>query len=131
VPSLHTAGNALARYASFGHRESFYRCGRITLAVTGRGEQREPRCTAGLGRVVRYDILHTMTRALDAAIAKLATLPAEEQDRIAQWLLDELRDDEHWARQFGTSQDALSKLAAEARAERSAGRATELDPDKL
>ena len=72
-----------------------------------------------------------MTRALDAAIAKLASLPADEQDRIAQWLLDELRDDEHWARQFAASQDALGKLAAEARADRSAGRATELDPDKL
>jgi len=53
------------------------------------------------------------------------------QDRIARWLLDELRDDENWARQFASSQDALSKLAAEARVERSAGRATELDPDKL
>ena len=72
-----------------------------------------------------------MTRALNTAIAKLATLPAEEQDWIAQWLLDELRDDEHWARQFGTSQAALSKLAAEARGEREAGKATELDPDKL
>jgi hypothetical protein len=72
-----------------------------------------------------------MTSALDAALAKLAALPAEEQDRIAQWLLDELRDDEHWARQFANSQAALSKLAAEARADRSAGRATELDPDKL
>jgi hypothetical protein len=72
-----------------------------------------------------------MTRALDAAIAKLARLPADEQDRIAHWLLGELSDDEHWARQFAASQDALSKLAAEARAERSAGRATELDPDKL
>jgi hypothetical protein len=72
-----------------------------------------------------------MTRALDAAIAKLSALPADEQDRIAQWLLDELRDEEHWARQFSASQDALSRLAAEARAERAAGRATELDPDKL
>lgn len=72
-----------------------------------------------------------MTRALDAAIAKLASLPVEEQDRIAQWLLDELRDEEHWARQFSGSQDALGKLAAEARAERAAGRTTELDPDKL
>ncbi len=72
-----------------------------------------------------------MTRALDAAIAKLATLPADEQDRIAQWLLDELRDEEHWTRQFSASRDTLSKLAAEARAERAAGRATELDPDKL
>jgi hypothetical protein len=72
-----------------------------------------------------------MTRALDAAIAKLATLPANEQDRIAEWLLSELRDDEQWARQFATSQGALGKLAAEARAERAAGRTTELDPDKL
>jgi hypothetical protein len=72
-----------------------------------------------------------MTRALDAAIAKLATLAADEQDRIAQWLLDELRDEEHWSRQFSASQDALSKLAAEAGAERAAGRATEVDPDKL
>jgi len=72
-----------------------------------------------------------MTRALDAAIAKLATLPVDEQDRIAQWLLDELRDEEHWARQFSASQGTLSKLATEARADRAAGRATELDPDKL
>jgi hypothetical protein len=72
-----------------------------------------------------------MTRALDAALAKLATLPADEQDRIAQWLLDGLRDEEHWARQFSASQDALSRLAAEARADRAAGRATERDPDKL
>ena len=59
-----------------------------------------------------------MTRTLDAAIAKLATLPPEEQDRVGQWLLDELRDDEHWAQQFRSSQSALSKLAAEARADR-------------
>ena len=71
-----------------------------------------------------------MTRALDAAIAKLATLPADEQDRIAKWLLEELRDDEHWMRQFAPSQDALSKLAAEARAARAAGRTVDLDPDK-
>jgi len=76
-------------------------------------------------------MLDVMTRALDAAIAKLATLPADEQDQIARWLLDELRDDENWARQFASSQDSLSKLAAEARVERSAGRAAELDPDKL
>jgi hypothetical protein len=72
-----------------------------------------------------------MTRALDAAIARLATLPAEEQDRVANWLLEELRDEEHWNRQFGTSQDALAKLAAEADADHAAGRTTELDPEKL
>ena len=74
---------------------------------------------------------HPMSRALDSAIAKLATLPADEQDRIVRWLLDELHDEEHWERQFSASQDTLNKLAAEALAERAAGRATELDPDKL
>ena len=72
-----------------------------------------------------------MTQALDTAIAKLATLPADEQDRVARWLLDELRDEEHWDRQWGNSQDVLSALAAEARADHAAGRTTELDPEKL
>ena len=72
-----------------------------------------------------------MTRTLDAAIAKLATLPPEEQDRVGHWLLDELHDDEHWAQQFRTSQDALSKLAAEARTDHAAGRTTALDPEQL
>jgi hypothetical protein len=44
---------------------------------------------------------------------------------IARWLLDELEDDELWDRPFATSQDALSKLAAEARLDRAAGRAAE------
>lgn len=84
-----------------------------------------------VGRFNVGGILMCMTRALDAVVAKLATLSPEEQDRIAQWLLEELRDDEHWSRQFANSQDALSKLAAEVRADLAAGRATELDSDKL
>ena len=84
-----------------------------------------------LGRLVTLRYTAAMTQALDTAIAKLATLPPDEQDRVARWLLDELRDEEHWARQFAGSQDALSKLAAEARADHAAGRITELDPEKL
>jgi hypothetical protein len=84
-----------------------------------------------LGRTDARGILSPVTRALDAAIAKLSGLPADEQDRIARWLLDELEDEELWSRQFATSQDALSRLAAEARADRATGRVTELDPDKL
>jgi len=72
-----------------------------------------------------------VTETLDAAIAKLAALPPEEQDRVGRWLLDELRDEERWAQQFAGSREALGKLAAEARAERTAGRATDLDPEKL
>ena len=72
-----------------------------------------------------------VSHTLDAAIAKLATLPPEEQDRVGHWLLDELRDDEHWAHQFRASQDALSTLAADARADRTADRTTALDPEHL
>ena len=84
-----------------------------------------------LGRLTAARYNSPMTRTLEAAIAKLATLPTEEQDRVAGWLLDELRDDENWTRQFEASQDALGKLAAEARADRAAGRTTDLDADKL
>ncbi len=72
-----------------------------------------------------------MTRTLDAAIAKLSALSAEEQDRVARWLLDELADEEHWARQFAASQGTLSKLAAEARTDLAAGRTRPLDPEQL
>lgn len=72
-----------------------------------------------------------MTSTLNAAIAKLAALSPDEQDRVGRWLLHELADDEQWARTFETSQDALTKLAAEARADRTAGRATDVDPDRL
>jgi hypothetical protein len=56
-----------------------------------------------------------MTEMLDAAVSKLAALPPHEQDRIAQWLLQELPDEALWDRQFSGSQEALSKLAAETR----------------
>lgn len=35
-----------------------------------------------------------MTSTLDAAIAKLAALSPDEQDRVGRWLLHELADDE-------------------------------------
>ena len=72
-----------------------------------------------------------MTRTLDAAIAKLGALPPEEQDRVGRWLLDELADEEQWTQRFGATQGALTKLAAEARAERAAGQMTDVDPDNL
>lgn len=72
-----------------------------------------------------------MTAMLDAAVTKLASLSPQEQDRIARWLLEEMPDEELWDRQFSSSQDVLSKLAAEARRETTAGSLRELDPDKL
>ena len=84
---------------------------------------------AGGGSDIRYTA--DMTSTLDAAIAKLAALSPDEQDRVGRWLLHELADEEQWRQTFGSSQDLLSKLAAEARADRAAGRVTDVDPDRL
>ena len=55
------------------------------------------------------------------------SLPADEQNRVAHWLLEKLRDEEHWTHQFVASPDALSMLADEARTDLANGRTTELD----
>jgi hypothetical protein len=105
-----------------GPRRSLSRDDRSAKAVDG-----VP--TAAVRPSIRYTL--RMTRTLDAAIAKLAALPAEEQDRVGNWLLEELRDEDRWATQFAGSRDALSKLADEARADLTYGKTNDLDPDKL
>jgi hypothetical protein len=72
-----------------------------------------------------------MTEMLDVAVAKLAALAPDEQDRIARWLLQELPDGEVWDSRFSETQDALSKLANETRKEREVGNATKLDLNNL
>ncbi len=58
---------------------------------------------------------------LDVAVAKLAALPPQEQDRIARWLLQEIPDEELWDERFSETQEALGQLTAETRRERLAG----------
>lgn len=76
----------------------------------------------------RGGIMAVMTRTLEAAMARLATLPVEEQERFGRWLLDEIADEEQWTAQFDASGNALTKLAAEARSARGAGRTTRVPP---
>lgn len=78
-----------------------------------------------------YGILRFMTRTLDAAIAKLTALPPEEQERVGRWILEQLRDDEAWSVRFDASGEVLGRLAVEARADRVAGRANGIDPERL
>ncbi|MDZ7780369.1 MAG: hypothetical protein U5R14_10620 [Gemmatimonadota bacterium] len=52
-----------------------------------------------------------MTELLDKAFKRAATLPASEQDRLAQEILAELEDEALWDERFGRSQDALGRLA--------------------
>lgn len=72
-----------------------------------------------------------MTELLERAIAKLQTLPANEQDAIAAMILEEIEDDRHWDESFSRSQNVLAKLAASAMAEYRAGKTQELDPGIL
>ncbi|MFB2773387.1 hypothetical protein ACE1AT_29560 [Pelatocladus sp. BLCC-F211] len=72
-----------------------------------------------------------MTELLEQAIAKLKTLPANEQDAIAAMILSELEDEVKWDASFAKSQDVLAQLAAEAMAEYRAGKTQELDPETL
>jgi len=72
-----------------------------------------------------------MTELLEQALAKLETLPHQEQDAIAAMILEELEDERRWDESFARSSNLLAKLAAEAMAEHRAGKTQELDPETL
>lgn len=72
-----------------------------------------------------------MTELLEQAIARLKTLPSDEQNAIAAMILEELEDDQRWDESFARSSDLLANLAAEAMAEYRAGKTQELDPEAL
>jgi hypothetical protein len=71
-----------------------------------------------------------MTKLLDKAVAEIRLLPAEEQDAIATEWLERAADERRWDASFADprSRRAISDLAAEARAEISAGRVLDFDP---
>lgn len=68
-----------------------------------------------------------MTELLEQAIAKLKTLPVDEQNAIASIILEELEDERRWDEAFTRSPDILALLAAEAMTEYHAGKTQELD----
>jgi hypothetical protein len=72
-----------------------------------------------------------MTQILESAIAKLATLPEADQERMAKWLLAELASEEGWQQRFEQSGDVLGRMADEALGDLAAGRTTEIDPSKM
>lgn len=72
-----------------------------------------------------------MTKRLEQAFEEAASLPAEEQDKVAEWILAELRSERRWSKAFAASQDALAQLADEALEDHRAGRTRKLDPESL
>jgi hypothetical protein len=72
-----------------------------------------------------------MTKLLERAFAEAAKLPEDEQDVLAQAVLEELASEHRWDALFAKSPDLLSDLAAEALKEHRAGRSRPLDPNDL
>ncbi len=70
-----------------------------------------------------------MTKLLEKAIAEVNRLPTEEQNAIAQLILDELEDERLWEEKFAASQEKLTKLAEKARQDIEAGRIRTLGID--
>ena len=72
-----------------------------------------------------------MTKLLEKALAEIQKLSEQDQDSIAQIILEEIEEEKKWDAAFARSSDLLERLAAEAEEEDRAGLTEELDPDKL
>ena len=72
-----------------------------------------------------------MTPLLERAIAKVRVLCEQEQNVIAQIVLDEIESEKHWDELFAKSPEKIQKLADKAWAEHKAGQTEPLDPDRL
>ena len=72
-----------------------------------------------------------MTSMLKKAFEEAAKLSEIEQNALARWVLEELKSDRKWDKQFAESEDILAELALEALKEESDNATTGLDEDKL
>jgi hypothetical protein len=72
-----------------------------------------------------------MTELLQKAISEASKLPDDEQDRLGEWLLAELKADRAWDDAFRQTADELVAMARRALDEHHRGLTKELDPDEL
>ena len=64
-------------------------------------------------------------------IDKVGKLSAEEQDALADWILEELADEQRWQESFAKSQDVLEEMADKALQEHKQGKTSSLDLSEL
>ena len=72
-----------------------------------------------------------MTKLLEKAIEKLSRLSDDQQDSMAQWILEELEDERRWDTAFSNSLPQLEQLAQKALEDHRDGRTRDLNPDDL
>ena len=68
-----------------------------------------------------------MSSLLEQALAKVGTLPPEEQDAIASQILASIADQEAWKRRFAEKRDVIRRMATEALSEDERGETMSLD----
>ena len=68
---------------------------------------------------------------LEIAFAEASKLPKNEQEALADWILEELASEKQWTEAFVRSADMLAQLAEEAVNEHRSGKSQPLDPDQL
>lgn len=68
-----------------------------------------------------------MSSLLQKALAKVVTLPPDEQDAIASQILATLADEEGWKRRFVEKRDVIRRMAREAIEEDERGETLPLD----
>lgn len=72
-----------------------------------------------------------MTRLMQQAIDRLRALPEGQQDRLAEFLLHELAEDERWAQSTQQNAGKVKDFIGKILADDAAGRCSPLDPDRL
>ena len=72
-----------------------------------------------------------MTELLKKAFDVAAELSEDEQNKVAEWLLNELATEKQWEKQFSETGETLARLAREALREHERGETQILDPEVL
>jgi len=72
-----------------------------------------------------------MTKLLEQAFSEASKLKTQEQNSLAEWLLELLASEQKWNALFAQSHDVLAQLAEEALLEYQAGKTQLLDPETL
>jgi hypothetical protein len=72
-----------------------------------------------------------MTKLLERAFKEASKLPENEQNSLAQWVLDELEAERKWDKAFAGSEKVLDKLANEALKENRLGKTKPLSKNSL
>ncbi len=72
-----------------------------------------------------------MTELLKKAFDVAAELSEDEQNEVAEWLLNELATEKQWENQFSETGETLARLDREALREHERGETQILDPEVL